>query len=505
MSLSKLPVECLNKILNFLDKENLYKCLLVNRYYCRITVPLIWRDPFVKHVSISISCSLISTLIACLEGDDILSLIPSTLSFYTKPTLFDYGAFIRKINHDCFAEHVKTLLEFSGGNSNPNIRVQKFIDAIYQMIIQKSSILQEFEVNITHRSCVNLPRASTFTNYEPGFKNLKSLTIFNLDLIIDEARLQNTTEFLNIISQNCNCIDNFELWIKSFNSAFANQYLDIIKTQPLKKLLIYLDNPGNVPFNLGLEHRSETLKELTLDSIDFQQFDLSFISKLECLENLEFLYCKGFSHCKDLSRTKLRLKEFKLWYCSTGMFMGEIIKYFCSASLLKLTLSNVNPRAARAVKEICPNINFLCIRFHSRIFTDSIIPLICELSSLRVLNVGSNFGIDMSPLVKNLADHLVFVEYLYFDFNVDLQSFIYFTNNCKAVLKKWIITLDNSSSSKEYLLYVNKFQKVHNSLKAFGIKKYGYSLMNEETEVIDILKDQGIDLIASDEMDFLFH
>ncbi|PKC57100.1 hypothetical protein RhiirA1_428725, partial [Rhizophagus irregularis] len=106
----------------------------------------------------------------------------------------------------------------------------------------------------------------------------------------------------------------------------------------------------------------------------------------------------------------------------------EIISYLCNESLLKLALSYITPKAAETVKESCPNISSLCIQ----ICSDSVIPFICELRSLKVLNIGPDYGIDMSSLVKSLGNHLTSVEYLFFDFNVDLLSFIYFTNYCKA-------------------------------------------------------------------------
>jgi hypothetical protein len=463
---------------------------------------MIWRDPFTKQISIPINCSLIKTLLACLNDDEISSLIPSPINLNTIPPLFEYGEFIRKINHDCFVEHARTLLESLNGSDYTDYEVQKLINSIYNMIFRKSSVLQEFEINVTKKNYVDLPRFSIFTL---GIRNLKSLTIFNLDLISNDIKHQNTSQFLDMITKNCNCIVNFELWIKSPKSVFAKKYLDIIKLQPLKKVLLYIDNPDKISFNLGLEFRSETLKELVLDSIDFQQINLSFIPKLKYLEILEFLYCKGFNNCEVLSGNNLFLKEFKLWYCNTGTFMEKIIRYLCGESLLKLTLSNVTLKAVNAVKVYCPNINFLCIRFNSRTVSNSIIPLICDLSFLKILNIGSNFGIDMVSFVKNLGIHLTYVEYLFFDFNVDLQAFIHFSNNCNANLKKWIITLDNNSLCKNYLTYVIDFQKVHKSLKSFGIKKYGYSWMNEEIEIIDELKNQGINVVSSDELDYLFY
>ncbi|CAB4407973.1 unnamed protein product [Rhizophagus irregularis] len=128
-------------------------------------------------------------------------------------------------------------------------RIQKFVDAIYHMIIRKSTTFQEFEGECPVRRwsiskwCI---RKTTF-------------------------RYHQITTFIENI---------------------------LIKVS-----------------NLELEFRKETLKELVIDSIDFQQFVLSFI------EHLEFLYCEGFDHCKDLFKNKLYLKEFKLWYCNMEMLV----------------------------------------------------------------------------------------------------------------------------------------------------------------------------------------
>lgn len=505
MSSPLLPAECFKQILYLLDNTALFQCLFLNRYYCRVVIPIIWQDPFVKKIATFISCSLIYTILACLDEDEILSLIPNPIKLNNQPPLFAYGEFIKKINHDCLVEHVRTALETSNGNDNLDCGVQKLVNSIYQMIFRKSTTFQEFEANVTQKNYVDLPKFSVFTNYEPGIRMLRSLTLFNLDLISNDRKRQNTTKFLDMVPKSCDSIVNFELWIKSLQSIFVKKYLDIIKSQPLKRIFLYIDSPEKDPFNLELEFRSETLKELILDSIDFQQISLSFIPKLKQLERLEFLYCKGFNNCVVLSNSKLHLKEFKLWYCNTGAFIEEIIYYLCNESLLKLTLSNVTTKAAQAVNESCPNINYFCIRFYSRTFSDSIIPYICDLSLLKVLNIGSNFGIDMGSLVKNFGIHLTYVECLFFDFNIDLQSFIYLTNNCRANLKYWIVTLENNTSRKEYLLHVSKFQRVHNSLKSLGIKKYGDDWTNEEIEIIDILKNQGINIVTPDELDYLFY
>src|ERR1044071_5666928 len=93
-----LPDECFCNIFLFLDNKSLYKCLFVNRYYCKLSIPTLWKNPFEFHSRPK--ASLINTLLACLNAFEISSLIPYTININTQSSLFEYGKFIRKIDHD---------------------------------------------------------------------------------------------------------------------------------------------------------------------------------------------------------------------------------------------------------------------------------------------------------------------------------------------------------------------------------------------------------------------
>ena len=113
MLLPSLPDECFNDILSFLDKKSLYKCLFVNRYYCKFSIPIIWRNPFIIPTR-NKSLSLINTLISCLNEDEISSLIPFAIkTFNNYSPLFKYGKFIRKIDHSYCVKHILLYLSVS--------------------------------------------------------------------------------------------------------------------------------------------------------------------------------------------------------------------------------------------------------------------------------------------------------------------------------------------------------------------------------------------------------
>src|SRR6266496_1750310 len=105
---TKLLTETLNQIFNELELDELFSCILVNRKWCQIAIPILWSDPW-KNIDTYIAFSynygnikkyvlLISTYISCLSEDDrniILNLsdIPSS-NLLTRP-FFDYPIFLR--------------------------------------------------------------------------------------------------------------------------------------------------------------------------------------------------------------------------------------------------------------------------------------------------------------------------------------------------------------------------------------------------------------------------
>src|SRR5438045_3939656 len=137
------------------------------------------------------------------------------------------------------------------------------------MIMRQGSNLQKFSIDNTRENTYpDFPKCSTFTAYEPGITNLRSLRI-SLDKIIDGG-YENIIEFLNMVSKSCNGIVDCELKLKS---PFPESLVDIIKSQPLERLSLYSHDAcileGDKKVIYALEFRSATLKELNFDYLDF--------------------------------------------------------------------------------------------------------------------------------------------------------------------------------------------------------------------------------------------
>src|SRR5687768_14866493 len=100
-----LSVDCLNEVLEYLeeDKISLYSCLLVNRFWCKISVRILWRDAwsFKYSTNLKVASAILSTLISCLpnESRDLLHKNEIFISTPTlKPPLFNYASFCKVLS-----------------------------------------------------------------------------------------------------------------------------------------------------------------------------------------------------------------------------------------------------------------------------------------------------------------------------------------------------------------------------------------------------------------------
>src|SRR5256885_1816191 len=85
--------------------HHMYKYLFINRHWCILSVPILWRSPF--ETFSYLRPKLITTLLTCLNEDEIFLLVPFAINFPSNrfPPLFEYGKFIRKIHQNDVRKH----------------------------------------------------------------------------------------------------------------------------------------------------------------------------------------------------------------------------------------------------------------------------------------------------------------------------------------------------------------------------------------------------------------
>ena len=208
--MAKLSVDCLLLIFNELtdEKNFLHSCLLVNKEWCNIVVPILWKKHSYTYLWLGIGefnksdkkfKKIINTILSCLpsSSNQLLSdndiKLPSTI--FLKAPLFNYISFCKFPNAETIHGIVNMVF---GHNFNPENSKEKLLEQeVYKLFVSQckngkylwwktSQPLSLFPGASTCFSqlctlCINIDIANSSTLYEMAqiCKDLNELAIDN--------------------------------------------------------------------------------------------------------------------------------------------------------------------------------------------------------------------------------------------------------------------------------------------------------------------------------------
>ncbi|UZO10753.1 uncharacterized protein OCT59_002331 [Rhizophagus irregularis] len=270
--LGNLP-ELLCEIIQYFrnDLSTLYSCVLVNKLWCRLAIPLLWEDPFSIYAQ---NFQFIDIYLCNLNEDD-----------KTK-----------------FNEYVKQKLANIESISNCSI-----YRLLFKMFIENEGNLHSFEVEVcTSNDCNCLKDIMELILQNPNFNcNIRNL-MFSIDVIDLNTNIFSLLKFLCF---NCNSISSFYIgyefkektihiiYCSALNSDFVQQIINVIRPFKLKSLIL-----SHHPFQV------ESLQLLLqkfgsdLENFEFGKYNFSDESKQKLFKSI-IEYCtkiKYFS-LKDIN------------------------------------------------------------------------------------------------------------------------------------------------------------------------------------------------------------
>ncbi|CAI2174333.1 19040_t:CDS:2 [Funneliformis geosporum] len=144
--------ECLARIFEYLrgERSSLHSCLLVNRSWCRIVVPILWREPF-KLLKDKADASLLRTYFSCIEDQDQLQSMQDWMTFPSEVPLpqratFDYPIFLRHLCCKTMFETIENWLLTTASveiqRHYKDISVQLIASNFFQLLMNKCPILE---------------------------------------------------------------------------------------------------------------------------------------------------------------------------------------------------------------------------------------------------------------------------------------------------------------------------------------------------------------------------
>ncbi|CAB5212202.1 unnamed protein product [Rhizophagus irregularis] len=349
-------------VLKFLrnDYSTLYSCILVNRLWCRLAMPLLWENPFsistgnYNFIGIYLH-NLNGNLKSKLNGYGIGKLLPST-------TLFNYPSFIRYLNTQEFIFSVDKWVEVSVKTLKPRKRyfiktISLNLDADFIRLVHTSllKIFIENEINLH--------------TFDVEFTDSKHISYFGdiLGLILQNTKFINNIRYLKLHTGRTRGFSS----PKNKDTPIKHRVLQIINLhQNLKKILLSYDN-----FSL--------YQSLLLQS-----------ESSNCLNTLNTIILFCFNFNDEIVYLVLNLVEnIKSNLNYLTIEASETSHLDNSSSILLRNLGRILP----------PKLEYLNLILYIRISDFEVFKNNSQntvIKKLSIINNVQDYGVDISPYIK---------------------------------------------------------------------------------------------------------
>ncbi|RIA80452.1 hypothetical protein C1645_838664 [Glomus cerebriforme] len=383
MESSKIFLGCLPELIDKIiqnfrnDFSTLHSCILVNRLWCRVTISLLWEDPF----SIpNKNYHFIEIYLNNLNEYDKKKLnehgIKETL--IPSKTIFNYPNFIKYLNTHKIVYSVEKWNICCSNIINSNFNqisesTRLIFKLLFKIFIENDVNLHYFEFEmITDNDHDYFNDAVELILQNPNFiyniKNFKfSKRVTNI------TNLSNIDSFLLLLSSKCNSISTLHFKFKKKNDdIFIENFLfRIINLQQnLKKILFSYKTPPlhHLLTCLKNSNCSNTLKTIMFHNVNFKNIIIfkEVFENLNVLESIHIHYCYYLSpefiqqivnitkpfKLRTLFLSKLfQIKSFQLLLQKSGEYLENI-------GFGSLTSYDLRQQLFELISEYCTKIKF---------------------------------------------------------------------------------------------------------------------------------------------------
>ncbi|PKC58431.1 hypothetical protein RhiirA1_470979 [Rhizophagus irregularis] len=465
-----LPHELLNEVIqNFhYDYKTLHSCILVNRLWCRLAIPLLWEDPFSKDYPKNYQ--FIEIYFSKLNEDDKTKFNEYGIKFdlLHSNTLFNYPSFIKYLDTNKIRHSIENWAV--GATTTSRLQVSDFTKLIFRLLFVK---FIENEVNLHSfkvRPCACFNEILGLIQQNPKF--ICNITNFKLDWSnsFDDIR-----EILRILCSNCYSISS--LYFFPFLEYAKNEksLSQLIKSQKNLQKILFSYNHEYTLYHplLSLQNSncSNTLNTIIFYLVDFKNIVVlsEVFNQLNVLESIHIVYCYSM-YSNFIHQINNITKPFKL----KTLFLNEIIYESLELLLQKSGnyLENLNFRYTKPRQ--FQKLLRLFIKYCSNISNIKYIDSICVYSQnncyLLLLNLIKNITqklnyltitVSNSILLKNLGQILPFkLEYLDLSLLSDLVNAsdleIFLKKSQNTFIKKLLISTDLGRKDDDILPYIEE-------------------------------------------------
>ncbi|EXX69368.1 uncharacterized protein OCT59_007908 [Rhizophagus irregularis] len=472
------------------DYSTLYSCILVNRLWCRLTIPLLWENPFsiptenynynfieiYSHNSYKFRTKL-------KEYRIINNLLPSN-------TLFNYLSYLKYLNTCKFITSIKKWFCTVIGISNPNeLDIIGLIDicvSLFKIFIENEVNLHTLEIEVSHviEESTHLNNILELIIQNPDFvrniRNLKLYVVYNINISLIKDRISqiiNSHQNLKKVFLGYNNLPIYQSLLLSEDYNCSNSLNTIILYRVNFKDLINLRNIFEQLYVLESVHivycsslNAEFIQQIITLPKPFKLRSF-FINEMSQIESLQMLLQKSGEYLENFGY------GFEFVSLEKKHLLLELITKYCK-NIKFLDMCGNDDQIVYSILNLIGNIkrnlNYLSISTCGLIWDDYYSSSYgnAECSSIILQNLGQTLPSELEYLYLSL--HHIKVS----DFEIFLE------NSQDTFIKKLVIHYKESQdilpSIKEYIMKKKRVRYLAISEPSFETSFYNFNLYGKE-------------------------
>ncbi|CAI2165398.1 16007_t:CDS:1 [Funneliformis geosporum] len=522
---SKLTYDCLEEICKHLknDKASLFSCVLLNRSWCKMAIPVLWSRPF-ENPMYGNNLNIFWIYISCLSMNDKQRLENKgiRLSNPSQRPLFDYPKYLR--GFDCLNFQIalnqwvgKTGLHFNSNNlmdklspTELKFKTELCNQILGPYLLSHSKNLRHLKYDHDSTGILNILTTYSSNEFFQMFIKLETLefkdTIFHENWVSRAERISQFASKLSLCNRKLHNISiALEIGMKKqIQPKYCRPILELIKSQnSLKNLEIcefWNSSCSNLFFD-ALKSQSNSLTYLSLTRLSQYHLLLPVLCQCNNLVTLEFWTIKEHDE-RDLdfagltcSKRQLSIKKFICYDHGDDpdfltLVRGIIIR-MANKNLRELKFQNVTVELLDLIHIYTSNISNLYLT----IDYSTLLHLLPILSSLRNLEYLYLFEYKKISLTFELIVHMAksipkSLYYLDVTFQLTPVMLKILLENCPARLNVLVLHIDGMDD--KYLKVLIEYAERYQSLDTFKFDgnniKFSHEMYNKAERVISVIR-----------------
>ncbi|KAF0332868.1 hypothetical protein F8M41_019118 [Gigaspora margarita] len=451
--------ELMENILNNLDNEisSLYQCTLVSRHWCKMSILILWQDPF--SFDLIKGHLLIPKYISSFGEYEKSILEKDGINADFSKTLFDYARFLKVLDLYNIANKINEWIFYLEDVKQYNETKNHIISLLFKLFIESGATLHEFVftkyLNFEPKTLSLLKQNDQFFSRLQHL-SLSDITHFSLpvtiDFFMDLLKIPTKISALELDLSYDNDSDDDCRW------NFIDVLIYIIKSQERLRLFSLRGDKSSEFHGIisALENQKNSLQEVIVKNCHYSaEFEV-----LKNCKNLETLRIRNCS--KELLKT-LNYKVNTLEIVDSSIDASTIVPILEKSGLLLQRLrlkieSSIREESLllKTLNTFCPNVTYLNIINIE--FSAQFLELIGNLQKLQFLTLQCTVGDvpkeELKIQAMQFAEILpLTLQYLNLRHNTWLESYNdIFLNHCNAPLKRLFIDRFNNEKIVKALI-----------------------------------------------------